>query len=70
MLDDLQWADASSLVLLDVVSRAGSAAPVAVLGAFRHDELTPPVRAALAAFRILAGDGRVPLGGLIPWLGW
>jgi hypothetical protein len=44
MLDDLQWADESSLGLLDFVSRCQQRARVCVIGAYRHDELPPGTR--------------------------
>lgn len=45
VLDDLQWADESSLDLLDFLVRSPSAGPVGVIGAYRQGELAGPVRA-------------------------
>ncbi len=45
VLDDLQWADESSLALLDFLARALRPGPVGLIGAYRHDELPPTVRA-------------------------
>ncbi|HSK95257.1 MAG TPA: AAA family ATPase, partial [Euzebyales bacterium] len=44
VLDDLQWADESSLALLDFVSRGSHASGVGVIGAYRHDELPSGTR--------------------------
>ena len=41
VLDDLQWADASSLELLQFVARRPRPVPLVVIGAYRHDELEP-----------------------------
>src|SRR5687768_6578214 len=40
VLDDLHWADDSSLALLEFVAGAPQPASLAILGAYRHDELT------------------------------
>ena len=44
VLDDLQWADTSSLLLLDFLVRPHRPVPVLVLGAYRHNELRPDAR--------------------------
>ena len=44
VLDDLQWADESSLALLDFVTRAPNPAGVGFIGAYRPDELSAGVR--------------------------
>jgi hypothetical protein len=44
VVDDLQWADESSLRLLDFLSRSRPRAAVCVIGAYRHDELSPATR--------------------------
>lgn len=62
VIDDLQWADESSLVLLDFVERAPGRAGLALLGAYRNDELTPEGRRHLAP---LVGHGHgIHLGGI------
>lgn len=43
VLDDLQWSDESSLALFDFVASAALAG-VALVGAYRHDEVSAPVR--------------------------
>ena len=48
VLDDLHRVDQSSLALLDFVARARLAAPLLVVGAYRHDELEPATRDVLA----------------------
>ena len=48
VLDDLQWADSSTFDLLDHVLAAPVAARLAVIGAYRHDELDQSARARLA----------------------
>jgi hypothetical protein len=40
VLDDLQWADESSLALFEFIARSPYAAAVCLVGAFRDDELT------------------------------
>ncbi len=49
VLDDLQWADESSLALFDFVARAPQPAGVCLIGAYRHDELTASGRERLGA---------------------
>jgi AAA ATPase domain len=44
VLDDLQWADESTLTLLDFVARAPQSAPVGMIGLYRNDELGPASR--------------------------
>lgn len=62
VLDDLQWADDSSLALLDFVARAPASRPIGVIGAYRQDELVPPARARLGG---LASRGEhIEVGGL------
>lgn len=46
--DDLQWADGSSLALLEFVVRAHRPVPLLLLGAYRHDELRDDVAALFA----------------------
>ena len=48
VLDDLQWADRSSLELLDFVVRAQHTAALLLVGAYRHDELAPEAGVLLA----------------------
>lgn len=49
VLDDLQWADSSTLDLLDFVVSAPAPSRLLVVGAYRHDELDHDNRARLAA---------------------
>ncbi|MHA6782780.1 ATP-binding protein [Pseudonocardia saturnea] len=64
VLDDLQWADGSSLELLGFLARAYRPVPLVVVGAYRHDELGAD------AERLLAGIGAqgesIRLHGLAP----
>ncbi len=60
VLDDLQWADAATLEVLGYVARRG----VPVRGAYRRDEASPVLRAALAAWRSAGMLTEVPLGPL------
>jgi DNA-binding SARP family transcriptional activator len=66
VLDDLQWADASSLLLLRHLARTLGAAPVVVLGLFRDGDgdLPEPLRATLAELHRLDGVVRFRLAGL------
>lgn len=48
VLDDLQWADSSTLDLLDHVVARASAARLLVIGAYRHDELDAERKTRLA----------------------
>jgi hypothetical protein len=48
VLDDLQWADESSLDLLDHLVAAPAAVPLSVFGAYRHDELDRDRRVRMA----------------------
>jgi tetratricopeptide (TPR) repeat protein len=41
VLDDLQWADESTMALLRFVARPYRPVPLVVVGAYRHDELDP-----------------------------
>ncbi len=48
VLDDLQWADPSTLELLHFVTRPYRPVPLLVVGAYRHDELTGETARAVA----------------------
>ncbi|MDP9068188.1 MAG: AAA family ATPase [Actinomycetota bacterium] len=58
-LDDLQWADASSLELLEFVVRAHRPVPLLLLGAYRHDELRPEIGEILATISLRADNIRL-----------
>jgi hypothetical protein len=62
ILDDLQWADRSSLDLIRFLAGVPMPGPLLIAGAYRPDELGPATGGALAA---LAAD-RVTLAGLSP----
>ncbi len=62
VLDDLHWADPSSLELLDYVIAAPVRTRLLVVGSYRHDELDPAVRRRLGA--IVAHGQRIHLEGL------
>ena len=62
VLDDLQWADSSTLDLIDYVISVPRSARLLVVGAFRHDELDQEHRTRIAAIASHAGD--VHLEGL------
>lgn len=64
VLDDLHWADESSLFLIRHVMRSGLAAPVLLLGLFRDTEPRPPLARLLADLRPVAGVDRMSLVGL------
>ena len=48
VIDDLQWADTSTLDLLDYLIAAPARSKLLVIGAYRHDELDDAVRTQLA----------------------
>lgn len=48
VLDDLQWADESSLSMFDFLARAPGQGPVALVTAYRDDELPAVMRARIA----------------------
>jgi class 3 adenylate cyclase len=66
VLDDLQWADKGSLLLLCHLVAAEQTMRVLVLGTFRDAELSNahPLRDTLAALRRQQGVSRIPLAGL------
>src|SRR5713101_2709448 len=61
-LDDLQWADDSTLALVDFVARSPRPAPVCLIGCYRPDELNPANRGYLT--RLAAVADHIQLGGL------
>jgi tetratricopeptide (TPR) repeat protein len=66
VLDDVQWADASSLLLLRHVARTLGAAPIVVLALFREGDgrLPEALASTLAELHRLDGVLRLRLGGL------
>jgi tetratricopeptide (TPR) repeat protein len=66
VLDDVQWADASSLILLRHLARTLGAAPIVVLALFREGdgELPEALASTLAELHRLDGVVRIRLGGL------
>ena len=62
VLDDLHWADNSSLELLDFLSRSLHAAPLLIVVAHRHDELDPSTQSLLGG--IAARSEHLQLSGL------
>ena len=66
VLDDLQWADASSLILLRHLARTLGATPIVVLALFREAGGEPPeaLASTLAELHRLDGVARFRLGGL------
>ncbi len=62
VLDDLQWADESSLSLLEFVARDPAAAAVALIGCYRDNELAVPARRRLSELAMSAST--VELSGL------
>ncbi|HVP28229.1 MAG TPA: AAA family ATPase [Myxococcota bacterium] len=67
-LDNLHWADASTLALLGHLARAASAAPLLLVGSYRSQEVEPdrPFARALGALRAEARCGEIVLRGLTP----
>jgi len=68
VLDDLQWADAPSLLLLRHLARSIGDAPLLVLGTYRELEVHEgdPLAAAIAELRRARAVQRLPLEGLAP----
>jgi AAA ATPase domain len=62
VLDDLQWADDSTVALADFVARSPRPAPVTLIVCYRPDELRRAARARLAQFATVAEH--IQLGGL------
>ena len=54
VLDDLQWADDSSLALLEFVARSPLTAGIGLVGAYRHNELAPRTRERLGELITIA----------------
>jgi DNA-binding SARP family transcriptional activator len=66
VLDDLQWADQGSLLLLRHLASAGESMQILVLGTFRDSELSlaPPLVEALGALWRERGTSQIELTGL------
>ncbi|GAA0977888.1 hypothetical protein GCM10009555_039830 [Acrocarpospora macrocephala] len=64
VLDDLQWADASSLRLLDFLASTRPCPELTVLATYRDTEVSEPLARTLAALSRLPHVERVTLGGL------
>ena len=66
VLDDLHWADESSLLLLEFLAREITASPVLVLGAYRDDEVSGshPLVQTLGSLVRESHFQRLRLGGL------
>jgi class 3 adenylate cyclase len=65
VLDDLQWADRASLLLLRHLARAPRATPLLMIATYRDTELdTSELRGFLPTFTRDADCRRVPVGGL------
>ncbi|GAA0479229.1 hypothetical protein Ade02nite_39950 [Paractinoplanes deccanensis] len=64
VLDDLQWADASSVRLLRFLARQARGSSLLLIGAFRPDELPPAVAGELADLATTAES--IGLAGLSP----
>jgi tetratricopeptide (TPR) repeat protein len=62
VLDDLHWADQSTLELLDFVSRSVHSARLLIVGAHRHGELEPAARSLLDG--VAARGDHIRLEGL------
>ena len=59
VLDDLQWADPSTLELLQFVARPYRPVPLVLVGAYRHDELGPAAARHLAELGTLGDSIRL-----------
>ena len=68
ILDDLQWADRPTLLLLSFVLRSGRTAPLLVIGTYRDSDVgrRTPLAGALGDLRRDGGAERIALRGLGP----
>ncbi|MGH8975506.1 MAG: ATP-binding protein, partial [Acidimicrobiia bacterium] len=64
VLDDLQWADPSSLDLLEFVARRAQPVPLLVMGAYRHDEIDPGTSQARVLVELAGAAEPLRLAGL------
>lgn len=64
VLDDLHWADQSSLDLLQFVARRAHQVPLLVIGAYRHDEIEPGSAAARVLGELAGTAESLRLAGL------
>ncbi|MDP9867818.1 MULTISPECIES: AAA family ATPase [Streptosporangium] len=64
VIDDLQWADASSLRLLEFLATSRSCPQLTVIATYRDTEVGAPLARALAALARLPHVERIVLGGL------
>jgi tetratricopeptide (TPR) repeat protein len=64
VLDDLHWADATSLLLLEFVSREVARSPLIVLGTFRDIELDPSTDRGAILERVAVSSDVIRLRGL------
>jgi hypothetical protein len=64
VLDDLQWADPSSLDLLQFVARRAQPVPLFVMGAYRHDEIDPGSSQARVLVELAGAAEPLRLAGL------
>ena len=62
VLDDLQWADGSTLSLLDLIARSPQPAALCVIGCYRPGELAEPAHAQLPL--LATAVEQIELGGL------
>ncbi|WP_100500709.1 ATP-binding protein [Geodermatophilus chilensis] len=62
VVDDLQWADESSLALFDFLARAPRSARIGLVGAYRHDELSPAAGRRLG--ELIPRSEHLQVGGL------
>jgi hypothetical protein len=63
-LDDLQWADSSSLELLRFICRLARPIPLVLIGAYRHDEIEPTSAVAGVLANLTGVAETVHLAGL------
>ena len=68
VLDDMQWADASSVHLLNELTHRGGGLPALLVVAYRDTDVQPdsPFDAALAALRLTSHVRSIKLNGLNP----
>ncbi len=65
ILDDLQWADASSLGLLFHLMRSSERSRILIVGAYRPEEMAPAAREEAHPLALLVSEAKRSYGGVV-----